>query len=187
MSDAATGLTTLELVKQFAGITEGSSDDLIKNLIRQVTDEIEQGIKAKILRDDYVEAIDGSSLGALVLQHSPVIELTDLSLNGTTVDADTYELNEEGAFIQLVSDGVLSSWVDGVANYLAIYTAGYDVIPAGLEGIATDIVARRVAVISAGKIGTVSQVLPSGGATSYESREITEAEWTKLRNWGARG
>ena len=59
---------------------------------------------------------------------------------------------------------------------------GFEKVPDGIEGIATDIVARRVRVVVNKAIGIVSQTTASGGETAFESREITDAEWRKLRN-----
>jgi hypothetical protein len=119
-----------------------------------------------------------------VLLHGPVGEFRVLQLNGTTVDSDTYEVDKEAATVEKITSGVISSWVDGTRNYTAQYTAGYETIPAGLAGIATDIVARRLLAVTRKSIGVESEALPSGGSTTFESREITDAEWKKLRQWG---
>ena len=184
MSDAATGLTTPALVKDFAAITEGSHDEKIKSLIRQATDEIEQGIGRKIIVAEYEEEIDGQSLGPLILKHRPVVNMISLSLNGTEVDESLFTVDLDAGLIFQVSDGATTAWTSGTLDYSANYTSGYEEIPAGLEGIATDIVARRINLIRKGNIGTSSESLGTGGTTEFESREITEAEWKKLRSYG---
>lgn len=186
MSDPATGLTTLDLVKVRLNIKVSTDDVLIKDLIEEATDEIEVGIGARIIKAEYTDTLDGSSLGALVLLHRPVIDFEELVLNGTAVDATTYEVDKAAGTIELVTDGVKSSWVDGTRNYVATYTAGYEEIPAGLLGIATNIVARRTLATTKDRIGVSAKGLPSGGSTDYESAEITDEEWKKLRGYGRR-
>ena len=188
MGDAATGLTTVALVKEVAGVDESSSDSMIGNLIRQATDEIETGIGVKIVAASYTDVLDGSALGPLVLLHYPVIDFEELlSADGTTVvDATTYEVSLAAGLVEFVTDGVLSAWTTGTRNYTAVYTAGYETIPAGLEGIATEIVARRALAIVKQRVGTSSVSLGDGGQTTYEPREITVAEWAKLRSYRSR-
>ncbi len=186
MSDAATGLTTLELVKEFLLIKVNQNDGLIKNLIRQTTDEIEQGIGRKIIVAEYTDVLDGSSLTELVLKHRPVVDFNSLTLIDTAVDEDAFEVNEEAGLLIRVAGGFGTSWSDGTRNYTAVYTAGYAVIPAGIEGIATDIVARRVNAATKKKVGLETEALSGGGSTTFESRDITDKEWKKLLNWGAR-
>lgn len=186
MGDAAKGLTTKELVKELLFVTEGSLDGLIENLIRQVTDEIEQGIQRKIVVREYTDVLDGSSFTELVLKHRPVIKLLSLVLIDTAVDTDTFELNANAGLLVRVTSGLSTSWSDGTRNYTAIYTAGYEDIPAGIEGIATDVVARRTFAASKKKIGLETEALAGGGSTTFESRDITGKEWSKLHNWGAR-
>ncbi len=186
MGDAATGLTTKELVKDFLFLKESSLDGLIEDLIRQVTDEIEQGIQRKIIKRKYTDVLDGSSFTELVLKHRPVIRFESLTLIDTAVDEDVFEVNADAGLLVRVTSGVSSDWSKGTRNYTAVYTAGYAVIPAGLEGIATDIVARRTFASTKKKIGLETEALAGGGSTTFESREITKEEWTKLHNWGAR-
>lgn len=183
MSNTATGLTDLDSVKAFAfpGKNTSEHDNLINLLIRQTTGEIEQEV-GDIIARDYTDVIDGSALGSLILNHGPVLSLILRDASGTVIDSSTYEVDAGARLIVFVTDGVLSNWVEGTRNYTAVYRAGFKRVPDGIEGIATDIVARRLKVIIKDSVGIVSQVTASGGETSFESREITEAEWNKLRN-----
>ena len=186
MGEVATGLTTLKLVKEAMGITDGNNDSLIDTLIRQTTDEIEQEIQSRIIVAEYTDVLDGSSFTELVLKHKPVVDFKSLTLNAAAVDTDAFEVNDEAGILVRVTTGVPTAWTNGVRNYTAIYTAGYETIPAGLEGIATDIVGRRARAKSKGRLGIESEVLASGGATAFQSSEITEEEWKKLRSYGNR-
>lgn len=184
MSDFDTGLTTPELVRTFTGQKVGAHDDTIKALIRQLTDEIETLIGRRIVKDKYIDVLDGSSLGGLVLLHTPVIDFTSLTLNGTVVTASTYQVDKAAGVVELVSDGAVTAWTDGTRNYTATYTAGYEEIPAGIEGIATDIVARRLHAIRKDHVGLKSESSAAGGTTEFESREITDKEKSQLLRYG---
>ena len=156
-TDAAKGLTTVDIVKAFAPITGGAHDELIERLIRQTTDEIEEGIGAKIIVAEYTDEIDGPPLGPLILTHRPVVEFRTLLLNDDEVDSATYEVNTEAGLVYYVTDGATTPWTQGTRNYSANYTAGKVKIPGGLEGIATDIVARRVLAVSRKCVGVQGQ------------------------------
>jgi hypothetical protein len=183
LSKDATGLTTPERVRDHLQLGKSTHNNLIESLIEEVTDEIEAGIDAKILAASYEETIDGQTLGPLVLQHTPVIRFIKLVLNGTTVDASTYEVDEAEGLVKRVTDGVESTWAKGTRNYVATYQAGHKVIPPGLRGIATEIVGRRLFRITKKKVGIDSEDLTSGGSASFESTEISDAEWKKLRRY----
>jgi hypothetical protein len=185
LGDAATGLTTPERVKSFAMIKESSLDDQIKDLIEEVTDEIEQGIGRKIVVSEYTDVLDGSSFTELVLKRRPVIKFLSLKLDDTEVDSDGYQVNSDAGLVIAVTSGFGTSWSEGVRNYKATYTAGYAVIPAGIRGIATDIVARRINASKEKRVGLETEALGTGGSTTFESRDITKGEWKKLFNWGA--
>lgn len=193
MGAAATGLTTAELVKDDLGLSGGTYDKLIKSKIHQITDEIEQGIDLKIIVRDYLgddaDVIDGSELGPLILTHRPVVKFIELlDISGNVIDADSYDVVHESGLIARSFTGTWPTWTwaTGKRNYTAKYTAGFPVIPGGLEGIATEILARRVRTIIANAVGIQSETDEGGGTVTRESREITEAEWKKLRAWKSR-
>lgn len=199
MSGNATGLTTRELVKIDLFPPDGGDgtyNKLIDSKIRQITDEIEQGINLKIIVRNYsgddADVINGSELGPLILTHRPVVvfdELLDASDN--VIDGDSYDVaHNSGLIVSVFSTLGASStslgWATGFRNYTAKYTAGFPVIPGGIEGIATDVVARRVRTIIAKAIGIQSETDEGGGTVTRESRKITKEEWKVLRAWGSR-
>ena len=193
MSANATGLTTKELVKGDLLLTDGTYDKLIDSKIFQLTDEIEQGIDLKIIVRNYsgedADVIDGSELGPLILTHRPVVDFDELlDISGNVIDADSYDVVHNAGLITRSSTGTFTTWAwaTGSRNYTAKYTAGFQVIPGGLEGIATEILARRIAPIIAKAIGVQSETGEGGGTVTRESREITKAEWKKLHAWKTR-
>ena len=189
MSQAATGLTTLDKVKRYvspkAGTETGTHDDLIRDLIAQVTDEIEVGIGAKLLKASYTDTLDGWVNEYLVLLHRPVIDFTKLELNGVVVTASTYQVNKPAGLVVQVTDGAPTAWTPGTRNYVATYTAGYVTIPGGLERIATRVVARALETSSKGRIGKSAESLSTGGTVDFDPDLISDAEWKTLRNYGA--
>ena len=198
MPGNATGLTTVEIVKgDLPSIKDGTYDKVINDKIRQITDEIEQGIDLKIIvrnysggdSDEPADVINGSELGPLVLTHRPVVEFDELlNSSGEVVDADSYSVAKESGLIVYATAAFDSSagWASGFRNYTAKYSAGFPVIPAGVEGIATEIVARRVSAVIKNAVGVASETAEGGGTITRESREITKAEWKKLLAWSSR-
>jgi len=194
MPGNATGLTTVELVKgDLPSIKDGTYDKVIGDKIRQITDEIEQGIDLKIIVRNYsgedADVINGSDLGPLVLTHRPVVEFDELlNSSGEVVDADSYSVAKESGLIVYATSVFDSSagWASGFRNYTAKYSAGFPVIPAGVEGIATEIVARRVSAVIKNAVGVASETAEGGGTITRESREITKEEWRKLLTWSSR-
>lgn len=186
MALTAKGLTTVEKVQRYADIETGTNDELIKDLIDQVTDEVETGIGAKIIVVEYEdEVIDGWYSEYLSLKHRPVVTFTSLKLNDVLVTASSYQVNLPAGLVVQVTDGATTSWTKGTRNFKATYTAGYATIPGGLERIATRIVARALETSSKGRIGKSAEALSTGGTVDFEPDIITDAEWKTLKSYGS--
>lgn len=184
MPNVATALTTPEKVKAYANDTTGANDELIGILIPQITDLIEAFLGRKIVSAEYTEKLDGWWTEIMQLKHRPVIEVASLSLVGSLIDSNTYEVDEEAGFLVNVAGGVVTPWVRGVRNYTAVYTAGYVEIPGGIEWVATRIVARSLDTVIKDRVGITTKGLPSGGTTEFIQDTITDEERRILLPYG---
>ena len=190
LANAATGLTTVEKVKTYVQpIKEkqtATHDELIKDLIGQVTDEIEVGIGVKLIAAEYEdEALDGGFTEYLQLKNRPVIEFEQLKLNDVEVTSSTYQVNKLVGLVVQVTDGAASAWIAGTRNYKATYSAGYIKIPGGLERMANRIVARALLTATKGRVGKSSEALQTGGSVDFDPDTISDSEWRTLRGYGA--
>lgn len=189
LENAPTGLTTAAKVKAYAvgnkGKETGFHDELIKDLIAQVTDEIEIGLGTKLIAAEYEdEELDGGFTEYLQLKHRPVIAFDTLKLNDVEVTASTFQVNKPVALVVQVTDGAATAWTSGTRNYKATYSAGYLTIPGGIERVATRVVARALFMATKDRVGASSKTLDSGGSVDFDPDTISDDEWRTLRHYG---
>jgi hypothetical protein len=176
MGKVATGLTTPEKVRAYLGADGGSNNELIDQLIVQVTDQIEAFLNRKLIKASYEEKIDGWRDENLVLKHRPVIKFESLTFVDELVDSGNYEVDEDAGLVVGVISGAATSWTTGRRNYTAVYTAGYETIPGGIEFVATRLVARAVETTDKKRVGLDSKTLPTGGAVTFLPDTMNDEE-----------
>jgi hypothetical protein len=167
-------LSTLARVKAFRGISGSGDDDLLNTLLAGVSQRMKSYMRRSIVSTAIsAEKHDGDGVSdTIVLSDYPVIQppAVVLELNGTAVDTDDYEVDEERGFLIRVSDGVASAWTSGRRNYSADYTAGYATIPEDLAEIATKQTVHEYNLSSASpgaRLGLRGAILDPGGDATY--------------------
>jgi hypothetical protein len=171
---AAALLSTIARVKAFRGISGSGDDDLLNTLLAGVSQRMKSYMRRSIVSaaiTDEKHDGDGES-DTIVLADYPVIQppAVVLELNGTAVDTDDYEVDEERGLLVRVTDGASSAWTAGRRNYSVDYTAGYAIIPEDLVEIATKQTAHEYNLSSANsmaRLGLRGAILDPGGDATY--------------------
>jgi hypothetical protein len=137
-------LTTLEMVKQYLGISTADVDDLLGVLIAQESSAFIDEINRNIEPADYTFTFDGDGTAtSKVLEEWPIITVTSVTVDGTaiaaaaTVSADGYVFDTDTAQIKLRG----SVFTKGTANCVVVYRAGYSPVPGSITGAVTMMVA----------------------------------------------
>lgn len=131
-----TALTTLERVKRELGITDGTRDTILTDLIAGVSELFTQSTGRSIVETVITgEKIDGNAIcDALRLAEYPVTTMSALyDSAGSEIDASSYDVDTDAGLIY----GVGYSWTTGRRNYSADYTAGFASIPAQIVSAVT--------------------------------------------------
>ena len=132
-----TALATRAYVKGELGPTDNSTDAQIDAYIRQASDAIVGAINVDIAKATVAEtfrrtrrgiicgARGSSSDSKLTLARMPVLSISSVVEDGTTLDPSEYELESAdfGLLLRL-RDGFLSTW--SASTIVVTYTAGYD-------------------------------------------------------------
>ena len=121
---STTKLIALADLKAILGITDGANDALLGNIIQRGSDAIARFCNRVFAQRTVVETLPGTGGQLLKLKFSPVVTLTSISLEGETVDPDTYTLTEPDAGI--VFCGTYRAYTGHKYSYTATYVHGYN-------------------------------------------------------------
>lgn len=157
-----------------------------------VRDEIHRTIN---LSTETVEMTDGSGTDALVLRNRPIVELTEIAIDGEVMDL-TFVSEDKGAGILYFTDG--SCWPRGRANITVTYAHGYALsesdlptdddiarVPASLRLVALKLAAAvwrsRGPSVSGGNvteehIGTYQYRIQVNDATTLAAQYLTDED-----------
>ena len=144
-------LTTRALVKRRLGLTATTYDDLIDDILAEVSARVQDEIGRPILQATYTEYYDGHDSEVLFLRHGPLVSVTSCDRvsygddggggrQETLTAVAAYERLEGG----LVTGGHLGrGWIRftsagrvfdrGSANWRVVYSAGFSAVPATLS------------------------------------------------------
>jgi len=82
---SSTDLTTLTTVKSFLGITDSASDTILALLIKASSDAVVAYCKRTFAQETIVETLEGSGRSILMLERTPVVSITRVKFDGTTM------------------------------------------------------------------------------------------------------
>lgn len=119
-------VVSLEETKAYLGIpaADTSDDEELRHFIDVVSDFAEASLGWAARRQDVVDVRDGGSSGIL-LPTFPVLSVTSVTENGTTLSASDYALDAEaGLLTRLSSTYVPGTWAAGYRNITVTYVAG---------------------------------------------------------------
>lgn len=130
----ANGLVTLAAAKAALGITDSDAtrDTWLQRAINAMSSRIRDYCHRWFTQATYVEK--WATPGRVYLTETPVISLTSVTRDTTSVDVGTgVEIQKDtGLLHQVVGTNGISDW-DGTSHLEIVYTAGYAEIPADLE------------------------------------------------------
>lgn len=138
MALIAGAMTTLSDVKAMLGITDTIQDVRLENLINRVSAMIAHYCDRVFTRSTYAaETHPGTNRQELILRQWPVVSVTSVAVNGTTLAATEYEVKPQdqamGAIYKAggwnqnaayVTGLTLDTWAVG-RDYSVTYIAGY--------------------------------------------------------------
>ena len=139
---AAGDLTTYDLVKAWCGLPAGNTADdaLFTRLVTAASSAAQLYMGRNIPSASYVEAYNGNSRQALLLRQSPIVSITSVTVDNTTIPQataqpgagwrfDTMFLYLDGYGFNRSDGGGTSSFNRGIQNVVVTYTAGYATVP----------------------------------------------------------
>lgn len=127
-------LTSLSAVQRYLGLSRGSDDELLTDLIARVSDGVVAYCGREFTIGDYYEFHDGDGGDALLLNQRPVAQVFALSQDDAGIEADDFVVYPELGMVRLKS-GVFGR---GARNIYAGYRAGYEAIPGDVEQAAIE-------------------------------------------------
>jgi hypothetical protein len=133
---AAGDLTTLTAVKGYVQgleVADNTFDVLLARLITAVSAQFVADSGTNISQATYTERRSGNGRAALTLKNAPVSSVTSVTVDGTTVAAQTVVGGPgwvlDGSTLQLVG----SKFTEGTLNVTVVYVAGYALVPLDVE------------------------------------------------------
>jgi hypothetical protein len=178
-ADVTTALTTLARVKAWKSISASTDDDLLNTIIMGVSKRCQTYMTRNIVQLTNVSEKQ-SGVGRelpLVLREYPVIVPPAVAIRdveGDTVATTDYDVDEEAGLVHKATDGVVSSWTEGLRNYEVDYTSGFATVPEDLALAATAQVVHVFlnATAGAGRQSLDSTINDAGGSASF-----LQGEW----------
>lgn len=167
---------TLSEVKARVGITGTSEDTYLEGLISSVCQHVEFYIRRPVRWRKVTETILKPLPGNIVLSTRPVVAVTSLTIDGSTVGSQTYTLDGSSGIIYPTDDDIVFS---DTRKIVVVYRAGYTPteIPDALKHAAIEWVKalrfernRDPAVSSerADNVGTINYVWGASAASEAQ-------------------
>jgi len=166
-------LTSVDRVREYAGLQGSSSDALLLEICAGVTAAIEAACGRALLVRSYTEThrpnggFDTITLGAFPVLASPAPTVTE---DGAPLAAGTdFEIDAASGILRRLASGEPASWSKGSVVVVA-YSAGYSTVPTDLRLAATKQARHEYRQTQPGgdRLGNRSLALETGGQTTYE-------------------
>lgn len=131
-------LTTLANAKDELGLTDSSQDDRVERYILQASSACQGFTDRDFRKESTVERLQGSGTRRLVLSRTPVVSITSVVIDGETIDASEYEIEDAAAGVlyresgwpridAVVVGSIARDAIAGTAkrDVVVTYTGGY--------------------------------------------------------------
>jgi len=132
MAINSNGLTTVQRVKDFLGITVASNDTILERIINQVSDFVENYCDRTFVETTYTnELYDGTGTDKLFLKNFPISSTDTFTLEKRSGSQNVSNFNsiESEMFFIDYNTGILETngwgFTELPQRYRATYTAGY--------------------------------------------------------------
>lgn len=141
--DTVIALTSLENAKQQNQIppAEPGQDDILTRFINEASQALENRTSRKLKERTYTEYHDGRNNNRLITLQWPVNSIAELWVDSSGEFTDvTKKLDPTDYYIDQQKEGIVlrgacgGFFSKGIRNIQVIYDAGYDPVPADLEG-----------------------------------------------------
>ena len=138
---AVSALTTLVIVKEYLGITDGDSDTLLTRIIGSVSKKMQQAMRRSIVAQTVTaekKSISGHRQDRLLLDVYPVTTgTTSVTLSDTALTSSDFAVDLDTGIVHYTPGGVFGYWPAGHRHVSVTYDGGYAAVPADIEGAAT--------------------------------------------------
>jgi len=135
-------LTTSAKVKSYLGITSATYDTLIGELIANISDFITGYTGNEIEKASFTEYFDGGR--ELLVKNFPIVSVTSIKYNGGTQSVPNWITIDPVNYIVYKLEGkIVGSFPSYYQNVEVIYEGGYTDVPADIELIAKQLVAKE--------------------------------------------
>ena len=170
-------LTSLEAVRVHENITSGTThDSILQSLIVAVSSAMVSWIGQEIEETTVTtEKIDSIGQVAIFTRHRPIVSITTLKENGTTLTENTHFecLGNDKPIGRIVrtGGGLPIAWASGSRVISVTYKYGYKSVPQDLELACIKQVRHEFAqtkASGANRLGVTGKALDTGGTLSYE-------------------
>lgn len=145
-------LTTKEAVQELLNIV-GTDDTLIDNLIDRVSAAIVLYCGREFAQQTYTETLTSIADYDLIVRHTPIVSVSLITLDGDTVPADDYTLQDpEPGFI---FNKNFWDWTGAEQLYSVTYIAGY-ILPSftsGTKNLPKDVEMAAIESVKAAYLG----------------------------------
>jgi len=189
---AETSIVTLDEVKNYLKIDDGSKDTLLNIMLGKCTSYIETLCNRKFTSAEYQELYITHESRRLILAHHPVSAVSVLSLD-IDVENKTYDdvktaneiLIENEAGIVILYNDVFPESID--PEVYIKYTAGYSAanMPPDLKQVVIELIMKKFYDIEQGRFGMVSRNVMSENI-SFEYKDISDMNMKVLMKYSKR-
>jgi len=161
-------LTSLSAVQRYLGLSSGTDDELLTELVARVSDSIVAHCGREFALGDYYELHDGDGGDVLLLNQRPVAQVFALSQDGAEIEGDDFVVYPELGMVRLKS-GVFGR---GARNIYAGYRAGYEAIPGDVEQAAVQWTAALYQARGAAGGRVITSERVGDYAVTYDDGEV---------------
>ena len=121
-------LTKAETVRAAAELSAGADDAFLNQAIDRQSAAVEKWCRRLLARQAYSETFrDVEVVPALALKHYPIASIASVTVDGTALAADEYEIDAEAGHLYRLSSDCRIDWYGG--KIVIAYRAGY-ILPA---------------------------------------------------------
>lgn len=165
----AIDLTTLNDVKSWLGLTDGSDDVLLVRLITAASHFMQQFMGRDIVSTTYNDEVyHGNGSAMLTVRQFPIISIAGLSVDGVAISDFSFDSRNVYLKVPLAI---------GMGNVKITYTAGFATVPFMLQQAAIELVSLRYR--EKDRIGHSSKQL-GGETVSFIVSDMTASIKTAL-------
>lgn len=176
---ASRKLLTSEQMRVAAGLASSdSSQDTTLNVLNDRVSEdictacniaVGSGAEPTLRQERLTETFRGVCTEELILSRRHDVEIISVTVDDDLADADTYEVNAEEGLLYRLDDDERTIWA--ASKIVVVYDAGFDTVPPGLVGAASDLLRLRNSETSRDPLVKMERV------DVYEVEEIERQFW----------